>query len=83
MSKSIYVGNLPWSTKEQELIDLFASFGEVISVKIITDRETGRSRGFAFVEMEESGVPNAIASLDSKEFGGRVLRVNEAKPQNR
>ena len=83
MPKSIYVGNLPWSTKEQELFDLFADFGEVISVKIITDRETGRSRGFAFVEMEESGVSDAIASLNNKEFGGRVLRINEAKPQDR
>jgi RNA recognition motif-containing protein len=79
MVKTLYVGNLPYSTSEDDLKDLFVQYGEVNSAKIITDRETGRSRGFGFVEMATDGVEDAISALDGKEFGGRSLRVNEAR----
>ncbi|WP_027183560.1 RNA recognition motif domain-containing protein [Desulfovibrio inopinatus] len=81
MATSIYVGNLPWSTTEDELSDLFSQHGEVISAKIITDRETGRSRGFAFVEMEKPDADEAINALSGVDFGGRILKVNEAQPR--
>ena len=81
MATSIYVGNLPWSTTEEELSDLFAAHGPVLSAKIITDRETGRSRGFAFVEMEREHAQEAISSIDGTSFGGRNLKVNEAQPK--
>ncbi len=81
MATSIYVGNLPWSITEEELSEMFASHGPVISAKIITDRDTGRSRGFAFVEMEREHAQKAITSLDGTEFGGRNLKVNEAQPK--
>ena len=79
MSKNIYVGNLPWSTTEDELRDMFAQYGEVESAKIIMDRETGRSRGFGFVEMDSEAGESAIAALNGKDMGGRPLRVNEAR----
>ena len=86
MSMNIYVGNLSFDTKEDELRTMFEAFGPVQSVRIISDQFTGRSRGFGFVEMEarEQGV-QAIQDLDSKDLGGRPLKVNEAKPktQNR
>jgi len=78
VGKTIYVGNLPFSANEQDVRELFESFGEVTSVKFINDRDTGRFRGFGFVEMN-SGVDEAVRELDGKEFGGRTLRVNEAK----
>ena len=78
--KIIYVGNLSFSATEEEIQALFEQHGEVESVKLITDRETGRARGFGFVEME-SGADEAIAALDGTEVGGRSLRVNEAKPR--
>lgn len=77
--KSIYVGNLPFSAREDELRDHFAAYGEVGGVKFVMDRETGRFRGFAFVEMEDAGAAKAIEALDGKDYGGRTLRVNEAK----
>lgn len=82
MSINIYVGNLSFDTQEDELRDLFATYGGVESAKIISDQFTGRSRGFGFVEMaeREEGM-NAIRELDSKEFGGRNIKVNEAKPR--
>ncbi len=79
MVKTLYVGNLPYNTSEDDLKELFDQYGEVSSAKIITDRETGRSRGFGFVEMATDGVESAISALDGKEFGGRSLRVNEAR----
>lgn len=80
MSKKLYVGNLPFSTTEDELRAVFESHGSVESVNVITDRETGRSRGFAFVEMaEESAAQAAMRAVDGTEFGGRSLRVNEAQ----
>jgi RNA recognition motif-containing protein len=81
MPKSIYVGNLPWSATEEELRDLFGQFGGVTSVKLVSDRETGRPRGFGFVEMEDADAAKAIEALEGAEFGGRTLRVNEAKPR--
>lgn len=82
MSINIYVGNLSFDTKEGELRDLFGTYGEVESAKIIMDQFTGRSRGFGFVEMTErtEGL-KAIEELDSKDFGGRNLKVNEARPK--
>lgn len=79
--KSIYVGNLPFSATEDEVRDLFAQYGDVQSVKIITDRETGRPRGFAFVEMADSGADAAIEALANHQMGGRSLKINEARPR--
>ena len=81
MTKSLYVGNLPWSATEDDVRDLFAPYGEVTSVKLVSDRETGRARGFGFVEMEDGEADAAIEALDNFSFGGRTLRVNEAKPR--
>jgi len=79
MSKKLYVGNLPFSTNEDEVRDLFSPYGEVQSVNLIVDRETGRLRGFGFVEMNEEGATSAMEALNGKAFGGRDLRVNEAQ----
>jgi cold-inducible RNA-binding protein len=81
MSK-IYVGNCSFDVTEQQLRDVFAAFGDVSSVSVITDRDTGRPRGFAFVEMSDSGAAqNAIRSVNGTQLGGRTLNVNEAKPK--
>ena len=76
--KSIYVGNLPYSTTNEDMMTLFGKFGTVHSVKLINDRETGRAKGFGFVEMEDESALEAISALDNTEFMGRKLRVNEA-----
>ena len=76
--KKIYVGNLAWTATEDDLRDMFSEFGAVQSVAIVTDRETGRSRGFGFIEMEDSDAQNAISRLDGQDLKGRGLRVNEA-----
>ncbi|KAB1443064.1 RNA recognition motif domain-containing protein [Pseudodesulfovibrio senegalensis] len=81
MSKNIYVGNLPWSCTEDEVRAAFEAYGEVTSVKLIEDRETGRPRGFGFVEMEDAGAVEAIKNLDGTDFGGRNIKVNEARPR--
>ena len=81
MSKSIYVGNLPWSATEEQVQELFSEYGNVLSVKLVSDRDTGRARGFGFVEMEDGDADAAIEALDNYVFGGRTLRVNEAKPR--
>ena len=82
MSMKLYVGNLSFNTTNQDLNELFGTIGTVESTNIIEDRETGRSRGFAFVEMaSKSDGENAIAQLNGKEVDGRELKVNEAKPQ--
>jgi RNA recognition motif-containing protein len=79
LSKKLYVGNLPFSATEDELRAAFERHGGVASVNMITDRETGRSRGFAFVEMDEaSAAEEAMRALDGSDMGGRSLRVNEA-----
>ncbi len=79
MTITMYVGNLPYTASEDEIRDLFAQHGEVFSVKLITDRETGRPRGFGFVEMDDDQAEAAMESLNGTEIGGRLLRVNEAK----
>lgn len=76
---SIYVGNLNYNSTEEEIKQLFEKYGEVDSVKIIMDRQTGRSRGFAFVEMDDSNAGEAIEKLNGENFLGRDLRVNEAR----
>lgn len=81
MAKSLYVGNLAWTVTEEELGEAFAQFGEVLSAKIIYDRETGRSRGFGFVEMEDAQAEEAIRGLDGTEMFGRTVKVNESKPR--
>ncbi|WP_294199147.1 MULTISPECIES: RNA-binding protein [Chryseobacterium] len=78
---NIFVSNINYATKDYELQDLFSEFGEVSSVKIITDKETGRSRGFGFVEMEDAEGQQAIEALNEKEFNGKTLNVSEAKPR--
>ena len=79
----IYVGNLSWQTDENELRETFAPHGEVVSAQIITDRESGRSRGFGFVEMEnDEEAKAAIDEVNGNEVGGRPLKVNEAKPRS-
>jgi RNA recognition motif-containing protein len=79
LGKKLYVGNLPFSTTEAELRQAFEKHGQVESVAVIMDRETGRPRGFAFVEMADAnGAAAAMQSLDGRDFGGRALRVNEA-----
>jgi len=81
MPKRIYVGNLPFSATEDEVRQLFSEYGEVDSVKLITDRDTGQPRGFGFVEMPDESADAAIQALDNSPMGGRNLRVNEARPR--
>ncbi|WP_243360173.1 RNA recognition motif domain-containing protein [Fundidesulfovibrio terrae] len=83
MSKKLYVGNLSFNSTEDDIRNQFATFGEVISVSLITDRETGRLRGFGFVEMDDEGAKAAIQGMDGKDFGGRTLKVNEAEERSR
>ncbi|MCK5294975.1 MAG: RNA-binding protein [Arcobacteraceae bacterium] len=78
----IYVGNMSYGTTESTIEELFSEFGEVGSVKLITDRETGRAKGFGFVTMNDDAAANkAIEELNGKEYDGRTLRINEAKPR--
>ena len=81
MSKRIYVGNLPYSATEAELRELFEPHGAVHSVTLIEDRETGRPRGFGFVEMDDDAAGTAIEALANTDMGGRTLHVNEARPR--
>ncbi|MDH3684887.1 MAG: RNA-binding protein [Myxococcales bacterium] len=84
MSKKLYVGNLPFTSTEEDLKEVFGRHGSVDSVAVITDRETGRPRGFAFVEMsEESAASDAIRALDGTDLGGRNIKVNEAQDKQR
>ncbi len=76
---NIYVGNLPYATTEQELNEIFSEYGEVSSAKIIIDRETGRSKGFGFVEMSDNEAAKAIEELHGAEYNGKQLTVNEAR----
>ncbi len=80
MSNNIYVGNLSFDTTADDLSEMFAAHGVVTKAQVTTDRETGRSRGFGFVEMSSGGA-EAIAALNGKQVGGRALTVNEAKPR--
>ena len=80
MSKKLYVGNISFQTTSEDLVEAFSQFGTVTSAQVVTDRETGRSRGFAFVEMAD-GADAAIQAMNGADFGGRTLTVNEAKPR--
>ncbi len=82
MSKKLYVGNLPYSVNDQKLSEMFAAFGEVVSAKVVTDYDSGRSKGFGFVEMaNDNEAQSAISKLDGSDIDGRNLRVNEARPR--
>ncbi|HVI69134.1 MAG TPA: RNA-binding protein [Magnetospirillaceae bacterium] len=82
MAVKLYVGNLPYTTTDDDLKELFAPYGNVVSATVITDRDSGRSKGFGFVEMEtDEEAKAAIEALNGKDFGGRNLVVNEARPR--
>ncbi len=81
--KKLYVGNLPFSATEDEVTELFGQYGTTHSVALINDRETGRPRGFGFVEIDDDALEGMIGALDGKEMGGRALRVNEAQERSR
>ena len=81
--KKLYVGNLPFSATEDDIHELFGQHGNVHSVALINDRETGRPRGFGFVEVDDDALQNMISNLDGQEMGGRALRVNEAQDRPR
>ncbi len=84
MATNIYVGNLPFSTNSSELEEMFAEYGSVERAQVVSDRETGRSRGFGFVEMgDDTQAQNAIEALNGKDFDGRQLRVNVARDRER
>lgn len=78
----MYVGNLPWATKAEDLTEAFSAYGEVLSSRIITDRQTGRSRGFGFVEVRDEDAEAMIRALNGTEFRGRIITVNEARARN-
>jgi RNA recognition motif-containing protein len=78
-TKRLYVGNLPFDATTEQLRAAFAAYGTVHDVSLVSDRETGRSRGFAFIDMDDKGARAAIEGLNSKDFGGRDLRVDEAR----
>ena len=81
MVKTLYVGNLPWGMSEEELAEAFAQHAQVVSARIITDRETGRSRGFGFVEVEDQDVEQAVEAMNGTQLAGRDIIVNEARPR--
>ena len=81
MTQRIYIGNLPYTSNEEDVRQLFAAYGDVVSCALPTDRETGRPRGFGFVEMSNEDATKAIQELDGQDFGGRSLRVKEARPR--
>ncbi len=81
--KKLYVGNLPFTATEDQISQMFGQFGTIHSVALINDRETGRPRGFGFVEVDDDAVATMIQSLDGKDLGGRALRVNEAQDRPR
>jgi len=79
VARTLYVGNLPWATRAEDLAEAFSAYGEVLSSRIISDRQTGRSRGFGFVEVRDEDAEAMISALNGAEFGGRVIVVNEAR----
>jgi RNA recognition motif-containing protein len=81
--KKLYVGNLPWSVDDGELESMFSAMGTVHSARVITDRESGRSRGFGFVELDDESASKAVEELNGSDVGGRPLRVNEANDRGR
>ncbi len=80
--KSIFVGNLPWSATDEELKQKFSEFGNVLSARIVSDKYSGKSRGFGFVDMEDADADKAIAAVNGQKWGERELTVNEAKPKS-
>lgn len=82
VSKTLYVGNLPWATTDEDLAAFFSASTEVLASRVIIDRATGRSKGFGFVEVPEDQAEQVIAMMNGKEFGGREIIVNEARPLN-
>lgn len=83
MSKKLFVGSLPWAVNDEALKEAFTQYGSVVSAKVVTDRQTGRSRGFGFVEMEsDSEASAAIEALNGSDLNGRNIVVNEAKPKD-
>ncbi|MDR3271270.1 MAG: RNA-binding protein [Peptococcaceae bacterium] len=82
MSNTLYVGNLPWNTTAEELNDFFGQYAPIVNSRIITNRETGRSRGFGFIEIEDEDTARLVEEMNGKELGGRLLTVNEAKPKS-
>ncbi len=81
VAKTIFIGNLPWSATEDDLIQLVSPHAQVLSARIASDRETGRSRGFGFVEVDDQQLPAALDALQNVEMGGRLLTINEARPR--
>ena len=81
MVKTLFVGNLPWNTTPEELTTFFGEHGTVINSRIISDRETGRSKGYGFVEVEDDDAGTIVTNLNGKELKGREITVNEAKPR--
>jgi len=82
MAKTIFVGNLPWSVTDGELQEKFTQFGNVISARVVTDKFSGRSRGFGFVDMEDADALKAISGMTGYKWGDRELTINEAKPKS-
>lgn len=82
MSRTLYVGNLPWSTRAEDLQEAFSAHGEVVSSRVISDRETGRSRGFGFVEVRDEDADAMIAAMNGTDMGGRIITVNEARSRD-
>lgn len=83
MTTTLYIGNLPWSTTEQDLVDWVTPHAQVRAVRIIVDKETGRSRGFGFVEIDSTDVTKAVEALNGTELGGRVITVSQAQARPR
>ncbi len=79
--KNIYVGNIPYTMREEQLAALFSQYGEVKTAKVIMDKETGRSKGFGFVEMDDENADQAISALDGHEVEGRAVKASEARPK--
>jgi RNA recognition motif-containing protein len=79
--KNIYVGNIPYTMREDQLADLFRQYGDVKTAKVVIDKASGRSKGFGFVEMDDSAANDAISALNGSEVDGRALRVSEARPR--
>ncbi|MDA8334519.1 MAG: RNA-binding protein [Peptococcaceae bacterium] len=82
MSRTLYVGNLPWSTRAEDLQEVFSAHGEVVGSRVISDRETGRSRGFGFVEVRDEDADAMIAAMNGADMGGRIITVNEARSRD-
>ena len=81
MAKTLYVGNLPWTIKEEELVSAIEAHAPVISARIITERETGRSKGYGFVEVNDDDASKVVSTMNGADIGGRTLTVNEARPR--